>query len=272
VRRMEYEIEDFQADVIERSGTVPVLVDFWAEWCGPCRILGPVLERLAERQSGRWVLAKVNSDVHGDIAARYGVQGIPAVKLFVDGEVVREFTGALPEREVERWLSEALPDPHRKSLEAARESMRLGDFRGARSLLEELLRTEPSNAGARVLLAEIRLRDDPARAAELVEPIEPSSDEYSMADAIRTISALPREDAGALPEHPARQPYLLAMEELRAGDFDPALQHLIEALRKDREYHDGKARKAVLAVFRLLGDQHEITRRHYRSFSSALYS
>ncbi|HEY6866409.1 MAG TPA: thioredoxin, partial [Candidatus Eisenbacteria bacterium] len=104
LRAMSHDITDFEQDVIAKSRTVPVLVDFWAEWCGPCRVLGPVLERLADQAQGRWVLAKLDTERFTDVASRYGIMSIPNVKLFVNGEVADEFVGALPEREVRAWL------------------------------------------------------------------------------------------------------------------------------------------------------------------------
>lgn len=105
------ELVDFQSDVIEDSWTRPVLVDFWAAWCGPCRILGPTLEKLAEEAGDAWTLVKVNTDLQPELAGQYNIRGIPAVKLFISGEVVSEFVGALPEDEVQGWLNEHLPEP-----------------------------------------------------------------------------------------------------------------------------------------------------------------
>jgi putative thioredoxin len=100
---------DFQKEVIDASKQQPVLVDFWAEWCGPCKMLGPILEKLEKEANDAWKLVKINTDLHPDLSRQYQIQGIPAVKLFVDGQVTAEFAGALPEPHVRAWLNEHLP-------------------------------------------------------------------------------------------------------------------------------------------------------------------
>jgi putative thioredoxin len=159
----------FATDVIERSRTVPVVIDLWAEWCAPCRQLGPVLERLAAEGNGSWVLAKVDVDANPRIAQALQVQGIPAVKAVVDGELVDEFTGALPEPQVRQWLERlgvgkapeagaAAPDaPGDARVEAARAAERGGDLDGARAAYQAVLDDAPGDRDAKAGLARVDL-------------------------------------------------------------------------------------------------------------------
>jgi putative thioredoxin len=271
---MNYEITDFQTDVIERSLTTPVLVDFWAEWCRPCKILGPILERLAAKSDGQWVLAKVDTDRHQELAVEYGVRGIPNVKLFVDGKVANEFTGALPESAVVQWLKKALPGKSGKEIERAEKLLQDGRVAEGQSLLKTIIEHDSGNERARVLLAGSFIASDPDKAASLVADIEEHSEHFPMVDAIRTLGSLASKllHPEKLPDEPSKTTYLGALKELAAFDYDAALERFIEVIRTNRYYDDDGARKACIAIFKTLGDDHEVTRRRRREFSSALYT
>ncbi len=270
---MAYEVQDFEADVIERSRTVPVLVDFWAEWCGPCRTLGPVLERLAGKAAGRWVLAKVDTDRNQGIAARYGIRGIPNVKLFINGNVADEFTGALPESAVVQWLERSLPEPLGNEIARAEALLQSGKVLEARAALETVLAQSANHEHARVVLAGTYLESAPGKAIELLEGIEEDSKEFPVADAIRTFAAMTGklEQPDGLPAHPVRGLYLEALHALGQREYDTALEKFIEVIRADRDYDDDGARKAVVAVFKILGEENPTTQKYRRSFSSALF-
>jgi putative thioredoxin len=270
---MSYEMTDFTRDVIEQSATIPVLVDFWAAWCGPCKILGPVLERLAEKYTDAWKLVKIDTEKYPDLARQYNVRGIPSVKLFVDGKVVDEFTGAQPDFAIEQWLKRALPDKHAKDIRQAEQLLHENNREEAQALLEQVLAAEPSSEQARVLLAELLIFAQPERAMELVQEVLADSKLYARAEAIRVFARLGTLTAApdTLPESPVRQQYLDAIRAVEARNFDAALDNFIQVIREDRYYDNDGSRKACIAIFAYLGDEHETTRRYRRSFDSALY-
>lgn len=265
-------VTDFQRDVLGRSMEVPVVVDFWAEWCGPCRVLGPVLERLAGEADGRWILAPVNTEEFGDVAMTYGVQSIPCVKLFVEGNVADEFVGALPEYAVRQWLEKAVPGPSARLLAEAGNYIREGNPAAAREALNNVLKSDPENAGARVLTARLSVMEDPALALRLIEGIEEPLFQDDV-DFVKTVVRLHglAENPGGLPPGPMRDTYLGAIRAFLAGDPDTALASFIAVIREDRYYDDDGSRKACIAVFRLLGEEHELSVKHRRDFGSALY-
>ncbi|NTW54450.1 MAG: thioredoxin [Chlorobaculum sp.] len=260
---------DFQSEVIEQSKSIPVLVDFWATWCGPCRILAPVLERLAERHAGKWVLVKVNTDEFPEISTQYGIRGIPNVKLFSNGEVIEEFTGALPEYQIEQWLKKALPSPWAADLERASAEMAAGNDAVAIALLEGVLAEEPDSRKATAMLVRLILFSRPAEALKLAETLEAEPDYAELSESARTLGALLLRPASALPEGANRDSYGAAVESLRRGELDNALERFIGVLRDNRQYDDDGSRKACIAIFRLLGEEHEITMKHRRAFDRA---
>ena len=269
---MRYEVQDFQREVVDQSCELPILVDFWAEWCAPCRVLTPVLERLADNAQGAWTLAKVNTEQHVDVARQYGISSIPNVKLFIDGKVVNEFVGALPEHMIKQWLEKTLPNKFHKQIEQARLLLDQHQVVEAQRILEDVLTTDSMNIEAKVLLAQLLIFTNPQQARNLVDHIdEPKFSE--LVEAIKTITRLfelPK-TKNHIPSGKVKDLYLKAITELTLQNFDSALATFIDVIRTDRYYDEDGARKACIAIFKLLGEEHEIARKHRRDFGSALY-
>ena len=266
----------FQRDVIDRSHQIPVLVDFWAEWCEPCRVLGPVLERLAARAGGRFVLAKVNTDEEPEVAARYRVSSIPAIKLFHEGAVVAELVGALPEGAMQRWLDTNLPSAAKSALAEAKKALAAKKPDLARRLLEQALESDPDLGEARVLFAELLVRAEPQKAAALLVRLSPNDAASDRAEGVRTLALLvERAQAQAAPPPGAPadawERYLAGARAFAAGDDAVALMAWIDLVRRRRALDDDGPKRATIALFRLLGEDDEVTQEYRRAFSSALY-
>ncbi|MEJ2613996.1 MAG: thioredoxin [Ignavibacteriaceae bacterium] len=270
---MNYEVQDFQKDVIERSKNIPVLVDFWAEWCGPCKMLGPILEKLAEKNKDKWALAKLDTDNNQEIAMEYGIRGIPNVKLFVNGKVADEFTGALPENMVEKWLKKAIPSKNQEQLESAKILFAEHRNDDAKKVLQNFLTVEPENEEAKLLLGKILVFEDSEKALKLVQNVDGSAENYEQVESIQTIAELLKRlnSKEFFPEAPIKNDYVSAIQNLKAKDFDSALEKFIEVIREDRTYDNDGARKACIAIFKYLGEENEITLKHRKDFGRALY-
>ena len=271
---MAYDVADFQSDVIESSHNLPVLVDFWAPWCGPCRVLGPILEKLATENKDRWKLVKVNTDEHQEVSGQFGIRGIPAVKLFVDGQVINEFTGALPEHTLRKWLDEAIPSEDGKLLQAAEAAITAGDLDTARRLLEQIPSSSVHDQRARVLLAQASALDNIVEAGRLIDGIEPTDAvTVDLFENIKTLSRLVNlsETGQGLPDENGKEDYHEAVLAVVDGSWDKALEKFIAVIQQNRYYDDDGSRKAVIAIFGLLGPQHPTTLKHRRMFDMVLY-
>lgn len=266
---MVYDVEDFRKDVIDRSKEIPVLVDFWAEWCGPCKMLGPVLEKLAKKYTGRFDLAKLNTDENQEIAAQYGIRGIPNVKLFINGKVTDEFTGALPEQAVEKWLSKAIPNKNAGEIEKIKELIDKGENDKASLILGKLLKTDPDNSGLKILLAKAILFKDYVTAEKLATEAQNNTENSEIIDSIKSIAHL--FSLNGINGSDTAIEYKSAIDDLKRQNFDQALEKFITVIKKDRGLDEDGARKACIAIFKYLGEENEITLRHRRDFGSALY-
>ena len=254
--------DNFEADVLERSHEVPVLVDFWAPWCGPCRVLGPVLEKLADEYSGKFVLAKINVDESPSLAGAFGVQGIPAVKLIKDGEIAGEFTGALPEPAVREMLSRYLPSEYDEQADEAADLEEQGKPAEAQAIYQSILDAEPNHAKSLLGLGRVLMNaGDRDGALTTLERISPAAEERKVAD--RLIARLqlqsdPSADEATLRQKAAAQPDSLdalfdLAQALAANEkFEEALNEFLKIVKSDRGFRDDGARKAMVQIFDVL--------------------
>ncbi|HEX6031016.1 MAG TPA: thioredoxin [Tepidiformaceae bacterium] len=267
----------FAQDVLETSRTRPVVVDFWAPWCGPCRMLGPIIEKVAGEYGDDVVLAKMNTDENPRTAMQYQIQGIPAVKAFVNGRVATEFTGAIPESQVRAFFQKLAPSPAEK---AAREAQRLAeqDPAQAERSFRDVLQSSPNNPDAIVGLAQILLgRGEIEEASDLLEraPTDRRAkvlkhriflDGFAKKHASEDLEG----EASRGPRDP-RARYRWGVMLAARGQYQPALEELLESVRIDRQFADGAARKAMLAVFDILGLESPVTKEYQRQLSMVMF-
>jgi putative thioredoxin len=272
----------FAQEVIERSATVPVVVDFWAPWCGPCRVLGPILESEIGALGGRVLLAKVNTDESPELAQQFGIQGIPAVKAFRDGKVVSEFVGAVPKPQIQRFLKALAPPASASALDEADSTSRAGNHAEAEAKLRPLL--EDPEVADRARLALVRALVGAGKAAEAREEMAKIDSRSPEAEALpplqrRLAFADDAQEYGgedkaraALAANPKDVParYALGSALAARGELREALESFLEVVGRDRKWKDDGARLAMLALFDQLGTDHPLTQDFRRQLQIVL--
>lgn len=276
----------FMADVVEASNAQPVIVDFWATWCGPCRQLGPALERAVAAAKGAVKLVKVDADKNPVFAGQLRVQSIPAVFAFENGRPVDGFVGALPESQVktfvDRLAKKDVASPVDDLLEIARESLEMNDIGGAAQAYAQVLQADPQNAKAIGGLGKLYLQNgDPDRARELLAMAAPDArdpDLDSVRAALHLAEQAPPTESAALEQrlrddpndHEAR--FALASALAGVGRLEAAADHLLHIIQCDRDWNDQAARQQLLKVFEAAGPTSDIAKQGRRRLSSILFS
>jgi len=273
---------NFEEKVIAASKTTPVLVDFWAPWCGPCRMLTPILERVIDSFQGKVRLIKVNTDENPSLAGRYRIQGIPAVKAFVDGQMVDEFVGVLPERQVREFVDNLVPSEADLLAQRAR-PMEEEQPQEALKLYEAALKQEPQHAASllgklRLLLALDRLEEARLFFNHLPAPLQFHEETRRLQ--IRLDLALSQKSGPTLAElraRASREPenlqhqFDLANRLAAEGKYEEALEAYLAIVRKDRRFNDDSARKAMLQLFEVIGVRSPLAERYREKLAQILF-
>jgi putative thioredoxin len=267
---------DFEEKVIQASHDVPVVVDFWAGWCQPCLILSPMLERLAEEHAGRFVLAKVDVDANPNLSALFGIQSIPTVKAFREGQVVTEFVGVQPEEVMGRFIEQLLPSAADELIHRAEEARESGDLVEAEALYREALSKDPAHQAAKLgLAALLAMQGEDEEARGLLAEL-PATEGVRQLDAALELRSAARgeddreglrirADAGDLEADLA-----LARADAAAGEHRAALERSLKLVKSGEEQRD-RARDLMVRIFEALGDEHPLTREFRPRLASALF-
>ncbi len=276
-------IESFQADVIDASMQQPVLVDFWAEWCGPCKALGPLLEKLEQAYGGRFKLVKVDTESQQQLAQHFRIRSIPTVFAIVGGRVVDQFQGALPEGKLREFIDKLMPNPSDIELDQALTALESGDRAAAAVHFKKAVSLDPANDSARASYAQFLLEEDDAGAAnaQIAELSEAARQDPHIQALIARITAVLEENRlPPAPELEARvaangkdlQARLeLAQHYIAHKAWEPALEQLIEIVRTDRGFQEDVGRKTMIQVFDLASAQPQLVSAWRRKLSSLLF-
>jgi len=273
----------FEQQVIEASKQQPVLVDFWAEWCQPCKVLIPLLTKLSEEYQGAFILAKVDADQQQELVLASGVKNLPTVRLYVDGVVADEFMGAKPEGELRQFLDAHIKNETDNEIKKALALSAAGEYDQAAEVLKALNQQDPSNTKIYMAIARVYLQSGDFENCEAVLNALPANiqtgDEAQQIQSelklAKATSDAPEVDEilyqlEADPEnHELRMQ--LANQYMVSQQYEPALEALFYILKRDLNFQEGAAKAAMLKIFEILGPQESLTRQYRSKLATLLY-
>jgi len=264
---------DFEFQVLAYSQEIPVLVDFWAPWCAPCRVLSPILEKLAEEAQGGFRLAKVNVDENSNLSKRYQVHSIPAVKAFREGRIVAEFSGLRPENQVREFLRSIAPSASDLAIEKGNSLLQMRQARQAELAFREALAEDNNHPVALLGLCRSLLQQGLGRHSLEILKQFPASREYNSAQALLPLAEAlaSSQDDQEETENPLDAAFQRAVRLIQRGNIEAALDGLLDILREEKRYRNGKAKQLILAVFELLGETDPITQNYRSELASVLF-
>jgi putative thioredoxin len=265
---------DFEYEVLAFSQQTPVVVDFWAEWCDPCRILGPMLERLAVEANGDFRLAKVDVDQNPNLALRYAVRSIPAVKAFRDGKMIAEFIGVQPEPRLREFLRSVSPSQSDLSIEKGASLLGMDNAQQAEAAFRQALKMTPGNSAALLGLAKSLLMQGESKESNAILNYFPASREFNTAEQIQPLAReLERLESGKsfANEDPLDAAFINALRLVKRGNLEAAMDGLLDILRENKRYQEGVARDVMVALLELLGDENPVTRQYRSELASVLF-
>lgn len=265
--------DDFEYQVIAYSQQVPVVVDFWAEWCVPCKVLSPMLEKLAEEGGGAFRLAKIDVDANQQLAVRFNVRGIPAVKAFRDGQVVSEFTGVQPEARVIEFIRALAPSKADLILEKGQTLLDLNQAASAEKEFRRALVESPASSTALLGLIKSLLLQGRAGEAEPLLQSFPASKEFGAAENLRPLSQAMRkmQKPDLTSNDPLEPAYANTLRLAGRGNVMAAMDGLLDILRQDKHYRRDEARRVMIGLFELLKADDPVTRQYRSEFASVLF-
>ena len=274
--------DNFHSEVLDASMSQPVLVDFWADWCGPCKSLAPILEQLAVEFAGKLKVVKINTDHEQELASQFGIRSLPTVKLFKDGEVVNEFSGLQPLSNIMAFLEPYLPRESDNIIQAAEAAIAAGDTEEALNLLKQANASDPENYNVYPLLidvlidlamyedaetvlkaipAQLRQEDVYVKLHSKLNFAQATENSADMDELITKLNADP-DDLDLR--------YQLSVQQVAAHDYEHAMENLLEIIRRDRSYNDDIGRKTLIDVFATLDNQGPLVKKYRRMLASML--